>query len=419
VLALAALAGPALAQSAGMSAESTGLPIFGVAPPVVQPGVDEKTVVLAVSGDYDSNVAGSDAALAKERGITLQDFYAEPVGTFTFSRPIGLDTIFAQGSVGYTAYARNSILDRSIIQFNGGGLGQVGICQLSLGGTFMRRQADLAELSVVTSSGALLRNVSDLMEDSVVSASATCGHEIGIAPTASVSETWVHNDATDLATVNAQVLSTSAGLSYRSPVLGVISLLGQYGETDYPDRPVLTPTGIVSYSFQTVGGGFTYARNLGTRLQATASLSYIRLEPVQGTTQGYSGPTYSVGATYSVTPRLSANLQVAKSTLPSSQANASFEIVDFYELEASYQLGGRAIVSAGVSRRHDDYGGIILPQFAGLTEDTADRVFTSGSLKVGRRLTLTANLAFERRDANFPGLSYPVVVVGLGAASAF
>jgi hypothetical protein len=405
------IATPALAQQ-------TGLSTYGAAPPQIQPGVNQREVDLDVTGTYETNVAGTDATIAAERGIKPEDFIVHPSAAFTFSHMIGRETGFLQGSIGYNEYIRNPRLDRSTIAIDAGGAGQISLCQGTVSGAYSRQQADIADLALVGENGKALLDVKDLIDYSVVALSTTCGHSIGLAPTFNVSESRVHNSLGELGAVDADVLSTAVGVTYRSPVLGQISLLGQYSATNYPDRFVTTANGPVEENYTTVGGGFTYVRNLGGRLQGAASVSYLILEPAANIA-GFKGFTYDFSGTYAITPQLNAVALVQRATTPSNQPGVAFVLVNVYSLEADYGLGARASLALGLARTQRQYDGLITTTFMGATQYAINRVYTLASLKLGRRLALSLRLTYEQRAANFPGLSYSNVIVALGASSKF
>jgi Putative beta-barrel porin 2 len=412
----------ACAISTPCVAQVSGLPTFGIQAPQITPGVDEKQIGLDLSGGYDSNVARSSEALARERGITPEDFFISPGGDVTFSRVFGRQTVFLEALAGYRAYVRNSILDRENVTLDGGAVGQVSICQTSLTGGYDRAQADLSYL-LITVDGKPAPVVKDTRQDGVVDFSATCGHSIGLAPTFNVSETSVTNSNPLYAEINANVFSGSGGITYRNPVLGQVSITGQYSDATYPNRlvPVVLGTGLgfTRFGYQTVGGGISYNRAVGSRLSGTVALNYENLEPGVGQTQGFSGLTYNANLSYQVTPRLSATLVAGKETMPSNEVQASFEINQIYGAQAIYSFGPQTNVGGGVSRTRQQYEGLLVPEVLNLTEASTNSVYVNATRKLNRRLSVGASLAYSQRTANFPGLSYSDVLLTLSARSTF
>lgn len=411
----------ACAVSTSCMAQVAGLPTFGMSAPQITGGVDEFHFGPDLDVSYDSNVARSSAAVAKERGITPQDFYVVPSGDVSFSHVFGRETVFLEAQAGYQAYARNSILDRENISIQGGGIGQIGICGTTVSGAYTRAQANLDYL-IIESDGKPAPTIKDARQNAIIDLTATCGRSIGFAPTFNVSETWLTNSSPLYALLDAHIFSGSGGIAYRNPVLGQISITGQYSNIQYPNRliPEVVPTGIQddTYGIQTVGGGVTYLRQIG-RLTGTVSLSYEKLEPSVPVALGFSGLTYDVNLTYALTPRMNITALVGKATTPSNELQSSFSITQLYGLQATYAFGPRMSAQFGFSRTHQQYGGFVLPVTDYVTEQTTDDVFASVTRKLNRWLRVQSSLTYARRDANFAGLSYSDVLLSISASAAF
>jgi Putative beta-barrel porin 2 len=412
----------ACAISTPCMAQMAAVPSYGISAPQITPGVDQTLVGLDLTGGYDSNVARSSAAVAAERGITPEDFFIDPAGDLTVSRVFGRETIFLEASAGYRAYVRNSILDRSNIQVQGGGVGQLSVCETSLTGAYSRAQADLEDL-VITTGGKPVTSIADARQNAIVDFTATCGRAIGFAPTFNVSESWQTNSNPEFQLIDSHIFSGSGGVTYRNPVLGQVSLTGQYSDIVYPNRvfDILVPAGLetVTFGFKTIGGGITYVRTLGSRLTGTVALSYEKLEPTVAVTQGFSGLTYNLDVTYQLTPRLSLTAQVAKATTPSNELDAAFSISQLYSAQANYAFGPQMSVGLGAYHNNQQYGGFLVPVVDILTEQTTTSVFGTVSRKLNRRLSVATSLTYSQRAANFPGLNYTDVLLSITASSTF
>lgn len=389
--------------------------------PAIAPGTRSQEVDLIAALIYDTNVTGTNGTVPTSRALTKGDEIFEPAIKFDLARPLGRETVYLQGSAGYDFYARNSILNRENLDIRPGVIGQLGYCQVGLGGGYTRAQSDLNELALDPTGGRSIVQVKNVLQVEQIAANANCGRSFGLAPNASVSETWTQNSSPIQRFTNAQTFSGSAGLAYRRPTFGSLSLFGSYSHTDYPDRSALFgfPTAGVATSFETVSGGVTYSRAIGSRLQADASISYTHVKSPGSSTGGYSGLTYSGALNYQASTRLKVSANVSRATTPSNRLNSSYAIEDLYSGQVAYQLGHRINLSGGASLAHNSYNGIPYPIGFDLTDEKLYTVFGDIEYQFARHLALGLNVQHVQREANFPGLSYPETRAGLTARATF
>jgi hypothetical protein len=391
------------------------------APPAIQLGERVQEVDLVADTFYDSNVAGSDEAVAAARGIKLSDVVFDPKIRFDIARPIGRQTVYLQGDVGYDFHARNTVLNRENLDIRPGVLGQVGRCQVGLTGDYSRAQSDLYELanSPVGLVGPFQqRNVLQVEE---VGGNATCGGAVGLAPSVTASETWTQNSSPLQRYVDAQTFSGSAGLTYQRPVLGSIRFFGAFSQNDFPNRAGLVGIqgAAPSTGYKTISGGLTYTRAVGSRLQGSVSVSYTKLDENGSASQGFSGATYSAALVYQLSNRLHATGTVSRATVPSSRLNSTFGIDELFFGQLAYDLSSRLTLTGGASFAHDAYNGVPFPLGFDVTDDKTYSLFSDVELRLTRRLSLGLNVQHRQRNANYPGLSYPDTRVGLTARATF
>ena len=389
--------------------------------PAIEPGARVQDVDLTGSVLYDSNVTGTSAALAAQRGLNLSDIVVSPGVHFDLARPIGRETVYLQGSAGYDFHLKNSILNRESLDIRPGVLGQFGRCQTGLGGDYTRAQSDLAELALTPAGLPSPIQEQNVLEVKQIAVNASCGTAAGLAPNVSVSETWTSNSSVIEQFTNSKTFSVSGGIGYRRPVLGSISLFGSYSHTDYPDRSgaLSLAVGSLADAFETVSGGVTYTRSIGSRLQGTASVSFTKLSTSGTTRPGFQGITYSGGLTYQASTRLQFSGNINRATTPSNRLNSTYSIEELYSGRASYLLSRRITVSTGASLAHNTYDGVPFPLGFDLTDEKIYTVYGDVTLQLNRRISLDLNVEHLQRNANFPGLSYPDTRVGLTARARF
>ena len=407
----------ALLASAPTGAPAQALAQNTVAP--VAPGARLQEIDLIGRLIYDSNVTGGNAALAKTRGLSTSDEIFAPAIQFNLARPIGRETVFLQGSAGYDFHVHNTILNRENLDIRPGVLASFASCQTALTGNYSRAQSDISQLALGPGSPNVTQQ-RNVLEVKQISGNADCGRAIGFAPNVSASETWTSNSSPLQRFTDAQTFSGSAGLAYRRPTFGSLSVFGSYSHTDYPNRAAfafLFPG--LSTSFQTISGGVSFARAIGTRLQANASLSYTSLESGGSTSRSFSGPTFSGALSYRASSRLRASAQISRATAPSNRLNSTYAIEELYSAQIVDQVGTKWGFSGGASYGHNSYRGLVTQQLFDLTDEKTYTVFGDAVFQFTRRLSLDLNVQHSQRNANFPGLTYPDTRVGLTARATF
>lgn len=392
--------------------------------PVLAPGTRLQEVTLSAGVSYDSNVTGQSGAIQSPQRLTRSDEIFEPAINFNVVRPLGRETAYLQGSAGYNFYAHNSILNRENLDIRPGVLGQIGYCQVGVGGDYSRGQSDLNQLALDQTTGQpAIVQVQNTVQVEQIAANANCGRSFGLAPTASASETWTQNSSLVQSYLNARTFSGSAGLAYRRPTFGSVSLFGAFSKTNYPNRAGFPGIGAagVSTSYQTVSGGVTYARAIGSRLQTNLSVSYTSVQSPGGAARNFSGLTYSGAVDYLLSTRLRLNATASRATVPSVRLNSSYALEDLYSVNASYQLGRRISLNGGASYGHNAYNGLLNPdpRIIDITDEKLYTVTGNVDYQFARHLTLGLNVQHIQRDANLPGFTYPETRAGLTVRATF
>jgi hypothetical protein len=416
VLIVGLVAGRCLAQQA---AEPAITPGFGPALPAITPGASVTDLSLNVSETHSSNVDGESPALGALRGLTPADFITNAYATMVLSRPVGRQTAYLEANIGYIDFAKNSVLSRSNIEIAGGGAGSVGLCRTSLTGAYSRGQAEQYELVLADTGARGLDERSDVVQNAVAGFSATCGHSVGLAPTFDVNETVVTNQNVEFQTADIDLLSLSGGLAYRTASLGTLSATGQYSQTRYPGRFIVGQSGEAEESVDSYGASLSYVTSVHSRVQASAAVSYEVSQPYAFPSAVIDSINYSLAASYSIIPSLTATVTIYQQTGPSSNAYALLARRQFYQVEINYTIGALNTLGLGLTRRELKFEDLVIPQILSPTLENISRVYVSASRPFGRRLTVKLNLGYQQVDANYPGFGYPSLTVGVTATSMF
>ncbi len=367
------------------------------------PDKPETEVDLIADVLYDSNVARSDEARAKARGLTLPDELFEPGGSFKLARAFGNQIVFLQGSGRYNFHRVNTILNKDSVDLYGGVNAHIGPCQETPTGKFSRHESELAETGFV--------GIANTTTEEEVSLGVSCGRPIGFSPRFNVSESWRSNDRAPVTTLDTRTFNASPSLAYQNPVIGNVSLFGAFGQTDFLNR--FSPITHQQDGFDVFSGGVRYERKLGGRLDADLSLSYTALEPYLPGARAFHGISYSVEATYQLGRRIEAHIEASRATKPSNRVGALYSIDDDLQGDVTYHVGSRLKFKLQGSR--DAKENVAAP-FAGgldLRNSTVTTVLADAVFDLNSHFTFTLYGGHEQRDANDPGLGYSSVRVGL------
>jgi hypothetical protein len=368
---------------------------------------------LDLSADvlYDSNIARSDRALAAARGLSLSDEVFTPAADVTLSRQFGGELFFLHGDASYLFHKRDTILDRSNIDIDGGFTARLGRCRTLVSSQYSSLQSDLADQSET-----VLRNT---VQVASVGASADCGRAIGLAPTGSVTQSWRSNSAAVYAPVDSATLTTTGGMAYRNPAFGSVQLFGNYSETNFPHRFLPDTTTSQTLGYDYYGGGVSYDHNLGGRLEGVASISYTLLDPNSPILAPFRGLTYSLDGVYQLNPRVKLHAASSRATAPSNRIDANYSVDEISQIDATYLVGTRLKLGLVGLVKSQDYRVPANEPVTDLTRQTIRSVFTSITYSLSHRLSFIMTAGDEERHANYPGLNYSSTRVDIMAKTTF
>jgi hypothetical protein len=360
-------------------------------------GVEGQVQVL-----HDSNVSRSNSAVAAARGVDLSDTITTPSLVVDILLPVSRQSLFLVGSAGRQYYQKNDELNSAHYDLTGGARLHASLCQGTLSGAYLYGQSDLRDLTL-----AATRNVEEARTGTL---EVSCGRSAGLAPNFRVSDTKVENSALILS--DSHTTSTSAGLAYRRPSFGELSVFGQHSKTEYPHRLVLVGTGLGQDGFETDSAGVSFTRRLGARIGGEVSVSYQSVKPEASNLSDFKGVSYSALIDYRVSSRLQTSLQLRRGAEPTIIPGAAYTIDQTIQLSATYAVGSRLNLNAGILRTEDRYKGSGFG-VTDLTQDNLNAIYGGARWDFGRRTALAASLRHEERDANVPGFDYSSTQAGV------
>lgn len=375
------------------------------------PTSSETVVIPTVEVAYDSNIARSSREVAAQRGLSLADELETPSVDFTLARQLGRQILFLQGNASYLFHDHDTALDREDIDATGGVNAQVARCNELVTGTYKIQQSDLIDQS---------RTVTrDVIQAPSTSLNVSCGRAIGLAPSASFTESWRDNSEMLLKKNDSHTWGVTGGLAYRQPALGSLSLFGNYSETDFTNSLIPVGSTIEPYSYALYASGVNYTRRLGGRIEGSASISYTWLDPNAPNSRGFQGLTFDASGSYQLGSRILITASGVRATAPSNQLGALYAVNETYELDVQYTLGTRLTLTLTGRRITSNYSGSGSTSDLLVKKSTSDYVLASASYTLTRRIALKLSVSDDEHETNYVGASYSSTRVALAATATF
>lgn len=369
-------AGAAHAQAAG----GGGAPVAGG---------DRFSLDVRGRVSYESNVSGGDDTLANLRGLQPEDVIYTTGISMAVQRPSSRQTLFLTATADLNRHEKNKRLDGENIAIQAGATRRFTTCAVTGSGGYSRRQSQPDELTVV----AVTKNVA---ETKTASLQGMCGFG-NIVGTVSGQITKTDNNANSAGYVDSRTEGVTGSVGYANQTLGTISVFATYSTSSYDDSSLVgTPS--VARNFRQTGGGLSYMRRIGSRLNGTASVSYTTLDSdiAGGDSEGW---TASAALNYRLSSRTGLVLNYFRGYQASATLFASSQFTERVDLSGSYRLSSRLSARASVSAARNDFRG----SQTNLLQVAEDKVFTAGggfSYRIGRNITIGVDGGYTERDAD-------------------
>lgn len=376
-------------------------------------------ITTQVGTTYDSNVARASAAEAQRLNVSPGDVYVQPTVAIDALEPVGRESVFLTGSVGYNFYAHNTQLNRDTIDLTGGVSARVSRCLPQITGNYVRAQTQLEEFLP----GPVAHSVSaqNVGTRAGVGVALSCPRAEGFSPTFSASHFTFNNSNNALSSTNYTGNSVMTGLAYSHSRFGSIQAFGNFTGIEYnnfffvPFPPFFLKSNYDLYSY-----GVRMDRPIGSRLFGMVSVAYSSLRPATQFVPGFSGVTYNSELTYQMSPRLDFHVLVSRATLPTNQVGGAYTIDNSRQIDAAYSLGARLkLTVGGVDDPRSYQGGFIGASSGLLTSQRIDRAFGTLNIAVNRRVSVVLNAVDEHRTASSALFKYVDNRVTLSLRSVF
>lgn len=350
------------------------------------------------------------------RGLSASDLRVTPTVDVTAVLPIaGRHLVNVTGVLSYNIYMRNDRLNRERILLASNGLFNLGNCEVSYNGAYRRAQSDLGDLIVFDGVDVLDRRVVNTEDVKTIGGNVSCGSSFGLRPTLGITQSWANNSDAIRRINNYSNTTLTAGIAYRRPRLGDLSLFASKTWARYPNRDDLAgPFGLGSTGNNIRSYGVSLSRPIGSRLTGSASISYTDVNQVDMVGDSFGGLTWSADLTAVINPRLVARLGLGRSVQTSNLVFSSYTIDNNYSLSADYTLSDRVRFSLSASRLERDFQGTIPFVATPLVNDELTRLDGVMAFVQSRRLSFRVFASHSIRNANTDLLDYDNTTVGVG-----
>lgn len=322
------------------------------------------TIDAYVAAEYNTNMLQiGDYFIEQQQAAGLnphpEDWRFSPTIAVNAGHDFGRQQIFIRSSFGYNWYVHNDYLNRQNILVNGGVNSQIGnSCTVGAQGSFSSGQNNLANQPLP---------VANVINSTSWGVDGQCGAAVGISPFASINGYYqtnsngAGNGTVNRAAYDQNAMTYTGGLAYRSPALGTFTVSASYTYTEYPNRPLLVPGGpvLLGVNNESWNVGFSYSRQIGTRLNATAGLSYITSDTNSPGVEPFGGLGYNLSITYTPNPRLTTSIYGNRSVNTQNNAYSNSTIATSFGGDINYSIGQRISLTLAGSIVGDQYRGFL------------------------------------------------------------
>ncbi len=425
VLLLTGAAEAALAQTTATRPSSFG------ASPRVNAGEPARQVSIRASleASYDSNVFGV-GDIAQLNGRSKDDFSLTPSLLLDVILPLGRNSAYLRGQLGYDFHMQNSQLNRERIALDGGAnVAVAGSCSTSANMSYSRLRSNAGDIFVVDPAiDPDLRRVRDNVEErKSIGGRVQCGGAIGLSPSIGYTHSEVRNSSDFFRPNDSNQDAVDFSLGYQRPSLGRIAVYGSYAEGEYLGRDVFgglrgfgafdpdNLDGVKNYS-----AGVRFERNIGSRISGAVAVGYSWVDPKAINSRRFRGNNYSLNLNLRPTDRLSVDLLATRSADLSNTVFATYSLTEVYSLNGTYRMSPRLAFNFGSSHQIRDYRTEVQVApgigFRFVDKDKFTRAYVGAVYELNRRLRLNGLFSQQGRKSNDPRFNYTNSTVTVGVS---
>lgn len=365
-------------------------------------------IVLSADARYDSNVARRNPAQAGLLDLVPEDVVVTPEVQVHLVRPAGLNKFSLNAGLGYVIYNRNTRLNRERLSVDAEADLALGPCQLVLTPSYSRGQSDLSQIAgALAPAAASISNTQSIQD---YQGELRCGNRSGWRPVAFLQRSIGDNSNALRRISDYRTFSYGGGISYSSPVIGDYSLTYRRADTSYPGRPAVA--GGTGFVIDRVT--LSAERNIGSVLRAGGSASFLGLNPDQAGLRNFNSVGWSLSATLLPVPDLQIKGETARDIKPSLGSDSLYQVSRDYSLRATYALSSHTRLSLQGAISDIDYTGAGTTFGPALTRSVQRSVSGNLTENFSRRLGVSIDVGYQRRDANGSVFDYDNFFAGMG-----
>lgn len=389
-------------------ASLTGLALLPAGPALAQGTTEAVTEIsFDLNGVYEDNVPRSSDALAQQRGLEQEDFILSPTVSLNIVRLIGTAEVAVRGQVGYVFHANNSELDRERIGLNAQAEVPVGPCRVGPEVGFQRRQSDLRDIVFLPAVGAnAIQNTETVQSYGV---SLACGRNPGLQPFGGVTFEKADNSSALRDRAEYEATTYRGGLRYVSAALGELSLFASRKETELSPL-AFAQGGDPSYRFDEIS--IEFKRDIGSRIQATISAGYGRLDSDNIFVNSFKGLVWNVELSALIGANLRVTAGTGRDVGNSLASDAGFVVTTPHRVRLEYAFSDRARFDLGGAITKRRFGYSVAPGPNVITNETQRSIDGGLSYDLGRLFNIRLFAGHEQRNANGTLFDYDANFVG-------
>jgi hypothetical protein len=304
---------------------------------------------------YDGNIIRLGNGQPLRPGAQKSDVRISPVIAGNIGVPIGRQQFFVGAQLGADIYGANTQLNRERYAMGGGfNLSAGSSCTGTVAANYSSRQIVVSEQSESIPNGRTVLNYG---------LTAGCQSPAGLGAGVTLQRIDTGNTALSRESFDVNSVLISPYISYSRPSLGRFSLTANLNYLTFPNRIILTTDGDVQEDGTNIfSARFGYQRDLGTRLQLTAGISYLETSPQPATILAedadlgilfplvrdkFSGMGYDLQLSYTPGTRLAGALYFARDVRASPNVGALYQVNTAYGMDINYQMGQAITLGLG------------------------------------------------------------------------
>lgn len=354
--------------------------------------------------EYDNNVLRLPDSVSTPIGRHRSDYRSSPQLAIDIVRPIGRQSLFLTGAVGYDFYKYNRQLNRERINLTGGGSISTGSCTTNGQVSYVRRQSDLDDILVSTIGRG--GNRETFWSPSV---GISCGSVGGISSSLGYSHDDVENSDAFRRFGDYRADTYNAQIGLNRPAIGNVGIYTNYRRGVYDNR--FLPDGrneiVESYAV-----GLRVDRQFG-RIKGHVAGGVTRVQSNTPGVRSFRGGTYDVALTY-IAPRGTAALGFARSIQQSNLLGVNYSVVDSFDLGLTYNLNPRINLRSGATltrRRLSESP--LAPVAIGNTSDRTRAIRVGASYAAARHVSFDLGATWRSRRGDLPIFDYDARILSL------